>query len=145
MSCSKLLRRPAIALVRPYLALLVVVLSAANAYAEAPRRLTTDGSEKRDPVVGENGKASVFTLLRRPDQWCLVHLSLADLSTRRFHPMVNNSEYDASFSADERVYAYLHNDGNLRTKVMIKDTREGTTVVHDPKGGFVGVENVLSL
>ena len=111
--------------------------------AESPaRRLTTDGHEKRDPIFVDGGKEIVFTVLEAPDQWSLMRLKVADRSTTRLHPEIKVSEYDASFSKDGRYYAYLHNDGNLRTKVVIRDTREGTAIVHDPKGGFVGVQNV---
>ena len=110
--------------------------------ANPPRQLTTDGREKRDPVFIEEGREIVFTVLEKPTQWSLIRLRVADLSMRRMHPDIAVSEYDASFSRDGRYYAYLHNDGNLRTKVVIHDPRESSTVRHDPKGGFVGVENV---
>ena len=123
-------------------ALVVLLFGAALGHADSSRRLTTDGREKRDPVFVDGGKAIVFTVLEQHDQLSLIRLNVADLSAERLHPGIDVSEYDASFSTNERYYAYLQNDGNLRTKVVVRDTRDGTEVRHDPKGGFVGVRNV---
>jgi len=142
MSCSEQRRLAPTVWIASAAAGLAFLVGATLAQAEPPRRLTSDGREKRDPVFVSGGKEIVFTVLERRNQLSLMRLKLADRSARRLHPGTGDSEYDASFSRDERYYAYLHNDGNLRTKVVIRDTREGTKVVHNPKGGFVGVRNV---
>lgn len=103
-------------------------------------RLTTDGQLKSDPVFIAGGEKIVFTLQETFNQLSLMQLRLSDGQLERFRPGVNSSHYAVSFSADERRFAYLENDGNLHVKLVIHDAERAVNLAeYNPGGGFAGV------
>jgi TolB protein len=102
-------------------------------------QLTKDGRIKTDPVFVEKGESIVFTLQEIATQFSIVKLKLADRSTERVHAQATASEFEATFSADESVYAFIQNRGNLNLKLVIRDPKSGKENVFDPGGGFASL------
>lgn len=102
-----------------------------------PRRLTTDGRWKTDPVFTSGGQEIVFTLQEKPTQMSLLRLRLADGSVERLHPDATTSEFEAAFTPDGKTYAFVQSRGNLNLKLVIRQA--GTESVFDPGGGFASI------
>jgi TolB protein len=105
----------------------------------APRRLTSDGRLKMDPVFVRSGEELVFTVQETPNQLSLMRLKLADGSVERLHPQASTSEFEATFSRDGQIYAFVQSRANLNLKLVLRDTRENKDAVFDPGGGFAGM------
>ena len=99
-------------------------------------RLTTDGKAKADPVFIAGGAELVFTLFEAPTRTSLMRLRLADGSVTRLHPDATTSEFEATFSADSSMYAFVQSRGNLNLRLVIRDTKTGTDSTFSPGGGF---------
>jgi Tol biopolymer transport system component len=108
-------------------------------FSKGETRLTRDGRLKMDPVVLGGGTEIVYTLQETPTQFALVRLKTADGSTERLHPSATTSEFEATYSADGRMYAFVQSRGNLNLKMVIRDSRTNREAVFDPGGGFSGV------
>lgn len=119
-----------------------------------PRRLTFDGRVKTAPVFVEGGKAIVYSVQTRFNQLSLVRLPL-DLNKSSsdeknagkqagelLHPAATTSELAPSASADDRVFAYVRNNGNLHVALVVEDRSQGRTVDVDPGSGFAGIQEV---
>jgi Tol biopolymer transport system component len=90
-------------------------------------------------VFIKGGAEIVFTTLESPAQLSLMRLKLADGTVERLHPGASTSEFEAGFSADGRIYAFVQSRGNLNLKLVIRDTKENRDAVFDPGGGFAGM------
>jgi Tol biopolymer transport system component len=90
----------------------------------AARALTRDGRLKMDPTFVNGGEELVFAVQESSTQVSLVRLKLADGSTARLHPQATTSDFEPTFSADGRYYAYVQNRGNLDIRLVVRDTRE---------------------
>ncbi|MCO6457410.1 MAG: PD40 domain-containing protein [Pirellulaceae bacterium] len=147
LASAKRLRRralPGLSMLAGALAIAGALLEVGPAVAGEPQRpatrLTTDGQLKSDPVFIAGGEKIVFTLQETFNQLSLMQLRLSDGQLERFRPGVNSSHYAASFSADERRFAYLENDGNLHVKLVIHDAERAVNLAeYNPGGGFAGV------
>jgi Tol biopolymer transport system component len=106
-----------------------------------PKRLTSDGRLKSDPVFVKDGEEVVFTVLESPTQTCLMRLKLADGSVERFNPGATSSEFEPAFSADNRYCAFVHSRGNLNLTLIIRDTKLKKDATFDPGGGFAGMRH----
>jgi len=104
-----------------------------------PVRLTTDGVFKSDPVFLKDGAEIVYTLLESPTQMRLMKLKLADRTVTKLHADATTNEFEASFTADASLYAFVQSRGNLNMKMVIRDAATGKDSVFDPGGGFAGV------
>jgi TolB protein len=102
-----------------------------------PTALTRDGRLKMDPTFVHNGDELVFAVQESPTQVSLMCLKLANGSVERLHPQATTSDFEASFSADGRYYAYVQNRGNLDIRLVVRDTQENRDVLLNP--GLVGV------
>ena len=109
------------------------------------KRLTFDGHLKHDPVFVDSGKAIVYTSLEKFNQLCLMKVGFpvnGETEPVRFHGAASTSELMATFSKDDRVYAYLRNNGNLHFEIVLEDRGAGKSVSYNPGGGFAGVRNI---
>lgn len=114
-----------------------------NSFDSPPKsqRLTTDGRLKMDPAFVRDGEEIVYTLQETPTQLSLMRLRLADASVERLHAQATTSEFEATFTADGRVYAFVQNRANLNLKLVIRDTKAAKDSVFDPGGGFAGMRH----
>jgi TolB protein len=119
--------------------LVLVALVAAPAPAAAPLRLTTDGRVKSDPIFIKGGTEIVYTVLDSAVQQSLMRLKLPGGVPERLHPDALSSEFEATFSADGRWYAFIQSRGNLNLKLVIKDTKTNKESIYDPGGGFASL------
>ena len=101
-------------------------------------RLTTDGTQKFDPVFVSPNEI-VYTVLESAVQTRIVRLKVGETSATRFHTDANTSEFEATFTADGATYAFVQSKGNLNLKLVIRDAASGKDAVFDPGGGFAGV------
>jgi Tol biopolymer transport system component len=99
------------------------------------KRLTSDGKLKMDPVFIKNGEEIVYTLQETPTQLSLMRLRLADGVSERFHPQATTNEFEAAFSGDGRYCTFVQSTGNLKLRLVIRDTKENKDAVFDPGGG----------
>ena len=102
-------------------------------------RLTTDGTLKQDPVFLKGGEDLVYTLLESPVQMRLMRLKPGEKTSTKLHPDATTSEFEASFSIDGSVYAFVQSRGNLNMKLVIREAATGKEAVFDPGGGFAAV------
>jgi Tol biopolymer transport system component len=68
-----------------------------------------------------------------------VRLRLSDGSAERLHPDATASEFEATFTPDGRVYAFVQSRGNLNLKLVIRDTKNNRDAIFDPGGGFASL------
>jgi TolB protein len=101
-------------------------------------RLTTDGTQKFDPVFVKPDEI-VYTALESAVQTRIVRLKLGDKSATKLHTDATTSEFEATFTADASAYAFVQSKGNLNLKLVIRDAATGKDAVFDPGGGFAGV------
>ena len=119
--------------------LLLASLLAAPLAAAPPIRLTTDGQQKMDPVFVAHGSEIIYAAQTSFDQISLMRLKVAEQTTERFHPAASTSELCATFSKDEQLLAFIRNNANLHVLLVIQNMAVGSTVEHNPGGGFAGV------
>jgi TolB protein len=100
-------------------------------------RLTTDGTQKFDPVFVKPDEV-VYTVLESAVQTRIMRLKLGEKPTK-LHPDATTSEFEATFAADGAAYAFVQSKGNLNLKLVIRDAATGKDAVFDPGGGFAGV------
>jgi TolB protein len=107
--------------------------------SEREVRLTSDGHLKTDPVFTNAGREVVYSVQESPTQIALMRRKLPDGTPERLHPSATTSEFEATFSADGRFYAFIQSRGNLNLKLVIRDTKAGRDAVFDPGGGFASL------
>ncbi len=122
----------------------VAGLSATPVVAAPPIRLTTDGQQKMDPVFVADGSEIVYAVQASFDQISLMRLDVAQRTVEPFNPGAPTSELCATFSKDEKTRAFIRNNANLHVLLVIQNMADGSTVEHDPGGGFAGV-NCISM
>ncbi len=122
----------------------VAGLSATPVVAAPPIRLTTDGQQKMDPVFVADGSEIVYAVQASFDQISLMRLNVAQRTVEPFNPGAPTSELCATFSNDEQTRAFIRNNANLHVLLVIQNMADGSTVEHDPGGGFAGV-NCISM
>lgn len=103
------------------------------------QRLTTDGKVKADPVFVKNGSEIVYSVLDSAVQQCLMRLKFGGGAPERLHADALTSEFEPTFSADGRYYAFVQSRGNLNLKLVIRDTKQNKDNVFDPGGGFASL------
>lgn len=117
----------------------LISLVASLSQAGEPRRLTTDGRQKQDPFFIREGRELVYTAQDKATQFSIFKLKLEGGSPEPLYSGVATSQFGPSMSADERILAYIQNDGNLHVRLVIEDREKGTKVEHNPGGGFAGI------
>lgn len=119
---------------------LLLTTLALSATAAEPKRLTTDGQVKRDPVcLNRDGSELLYVVLDKPTRLRLMKLNLKDLKTTPLHPEETRAEFEPSVSLDGRYLAYVQNRGNLSLALVIKDLTENKQAEIPPQGGFSGM------
>src|SRR5260221_5315766 len=99
----------------------MVALGGGTCAAEEPLRLTHDGRLKFSPVVCSGGHEIVYVELANPTLYRLTRLRLDDGSTIPLHADAQTSEFEPTFSADGKIYAYLKTSGVLRVNLVIEE------------------------
>ncbi len=107
--------------------------------AAPPIRLTTDGHQKMDPVFVANGSEIVYAVQSSFNRIDLMRLDVAQRTSERFNPAASTTELSATFSKDEQTRAFIRNNANLHVLLVIQNMTSGSTVEHNPGGGFAGV------
>src|SRR5262245_54845804 len=101
MNCCKLLwTRTAAAL-----AMLLFALSSAD--AGEGLRLTRDGRFKRDPRFVQGGSFVVYSVAESPIMMRLMRLDLATGETEPLYPQAATSQFESSFSPDDRFHVFV--------------------------------------
>ena len=100
--------------------------------AAPPRQLTHDGRVKRDPRFVDGGKSLVYVVEESPILICLVRMDLASGKTDRLFPQAPTSQFEPSFSADDRFLAYVEFRGVTNVKLVLRDLRENREAIFDP-------------
>ncbi|MBC8351715.1 MAG: PD40 domain-containing protein [Planctomycetes bacterium] len=118
---------------------LLATLFTASLTAAPPIRLTTDGKQKMDPVFVANGAEIVYAAQVSFSQISLMRLDVAERTIEPFNSGAPTSELCATFSRDEKTRAFIRNNANLHVLLVIQDMESGSTVEHNPGGGFAGV------
>jgi Tol biopolymer transport system component len=110
--------------------------------AAEPKRLTSDGRIKRDPVfLGSSGNSLVYCQLEKPTQLRLMKLTLPDGQPEPLHPSETRSEFEPAASADGRFVAFVQNRGNLSLALVIEDLQGSESAEVPPGGGFSGMHS----
>jgi Tol biopolymer transport system component len=125
--------------------LAIVILCASAAYSDedvAPRRLTTDGKLKMDPVFIKGGTEIIYSSQQKFNQIDLMRLKLADGTIEPFNPGASTTELCITFSRDEKTRAFILNNANLHVLLVIQKPDEGSRIEHNPGGGFAAVRSV---
>jgi TolB protein len=112
---------------------------AAPLSADEPRGLTREGRQCFDPVFVNGGKEIVYTVLESPTQTSLMKLTLATGKSEKLHPSATTAEFEAAFTPDGNLYAFVQSRGNLNLKLIIRDAKANKETVFDPGGGFAGM------
>jgi Tol biopolymer transport system component len=120
-------------------AILLASLLTTPIAAAPPIRLTTDGQQKMDPVFVANGSEIVYAAQTSFDQISLMRLKVTQRTSERFNPAASTTELSATFSKDEQTRAFIRNNANLHVLLVIQNMTAGSTVEHNPGGGFAGV------
>lgn len=106
--------------------------------AGEPIRLTTDGTNKRDPRLIDNGKTLIFCYDEGPD---LVRMMRMDMKQRVASPVFkdagNKHNLEPSFSKDGRFVAFTQCTGNLTAQLVIRDLKlnKDAYIRHSGRGG----------
>ncbi len=124
----------------PIIAGLLIFAGAVS--ADEPKRLTSDGRVKRDPVFLNVAASEVlYVSLDKPNQLRLTKLSLVDGSTSALHPNETRSEFEPAVSADGRYLAFVQNRGNLSLAMVVQDLVDNKVAELPPGGGFSGMHS----
>lgn len=103
-----------------------------------PARLTADGTLKQDPVFLRSGDL-VYTVRESPVLMRLVRLKLGATKPTAMHPDATTNEFEATFTADGGLCAFVQSRGNLNMKLVIREVATGKEAVFDPGGGFAAI------
>ena len=106
-------------------------------FSLAQTRLTTDGSNKRDPVFIDDGATLVYGVDENRDLIRLKQLDLDSLDSKPYYESANRHHVEVAFSSDGRYISYTECTGNLTAQFVIKDLQEKKDyfVKHSGRGG----------
>jgi len=140
-------KRPARRILRHALVSIFVFAVTLPSFAAAdesssPRRLTSDGKLKMDPVFIKHGDEIVYSTQDKVNQIDLMRLTLADRKVEPVHPGVSTSELCMTFSRDEKTRAFILNNANLHVLLVIERPADAYRVEYNPGGGFAAVRSV---
>jgi Tol biopolymer transport system component len=112
------------------LALLILLATALS--AGEPVKLTQDGRLKRDPRFVHGGEQIVYSVVENPTIVRIVRLDVASGQIAAVYPQAATSQFESSFSPDERYHAFVEFRGVTNVKLVIRDTRENRDALFDP-------------
>ncbi len=101
-------------------------------FAGAPTRLTHDGRLKRDARFVRGGSQIVYSVVETPILMRLTRLDLGSGKIASVYPQAATSQFESSYSPDERYHAFVEFRGVTNVKLVIRDTREGRDALFDP-------------
>jgi Tol biopolymer transport system component len=101
-------------------------------WASEPARLTHDGRLKRDPRFVSHGTQVVYSVAESPTIVRQVKLDVATGAQTPLYPQAATSQFESTFSSDERFHAFVEFRGVTNVKLVIRDTRAGRDMVFDP-------------
>ena len=106
-------------------------------FSSAQTPLTTDGSNKRDPVFIDDGTTLIYGVDENRDLIRLKQLDLETLESKPYYESANRHHVEVAFSRDGRYVAYTECTGNLTAQFVIKDLQEKKDffVKHSGRGG----------
>jgi Tol biopolymer transport system component len=129
MNCSEMLARR---LSSPFVLALAAVLAASSMATAEDVRLTHDGRLKRDPRFVHGGDQIVYSVVESPTLMRLMRLDVASGKIMPVYPQASTSQFESTFSPDDRYHAFVEFRGVTNVKLVIRDTREGRDVLFDP-------------
>jgi Tol biopolymer transport system component len=113
-------------------ALAILAVATAALPAAEPVRLTHDGRLKRDPRFVRGGTQVVYSVVESPTIVRQMKLDLATGNVAALYPQAATSQFESTFSADERWHAFVEFRAVTNVKLVIRDTRAGRDAVFDP-------------
>lgn len=125
-------------ILRVLFAVLVISTAAAQPVLAEIIRLTTDGTNKRDPRYIEGGKTLVFCYDEGPDLIRMMKMDSKELKpTPVFEDAGNRHNLEPSFSSDGQFVAFTQCTGNLTARLVIRNqkTKAEAYVTHSGRGG----------
>jgi Tol biopolymer transport system component len=112
--------------------LATIILAAGPLAAGEVVRLTHDGRLKRDPRFIHGGDQIVYSVVESPTIMRLVRLDVASGKIAPLYPQAATSQFESSFSSDERYHAFVEFRGVTNVKLVIRDSRDNRDAVFDP-------------
>ena len=119
-------------------AISVAILIAGTVRAGQPTRLTTDGTNKRDPSFVDNGNALIYCYDETAALVRMMRLNLQDgEATPVFADAGDKHHIEPAVSPDGRYMAYTQCTGNLMARLVIRDRQEkkDAYITHNGRGG----------
>lgn len=113
-------------------ALATLIVAAGPSWAGEATRLTHDGRLKRDPRFVHGGDQIVYSVVESPTIMRQVRLDVASGKITPLYPQAATSQFESSFSPDERYHAFVEFRGVTNVKLVIRDTRDNSDVLFDP-------------
>ena len=111
---------------------LVAISVGAIAAGAEPARLTHDGRLKRDPRFVADGSQIVYSVVESPTIVRQVKLDVASGAISPLYPEAATSQFESTFSADERYHAFVEFRAVNNVKLVIRDTLGGGDMLFDP-------------
>jgi tricorn protease-like protein len=112
---------------------------AVSVSAAEPVRLTTDGLTKFGAVTRQGGQEIVYVDFVQGATYRLQRLTLKTGNVERLHPQATTSEFEPTFSADGRYYAYLRLRGLLNVHIVIHHIETRAEIEVSPGPGLAGI------
>jgi Tol biopolymer transport system component len=112
--------------------IMLAVVAAGSLSAGEPVKLTHDGRLKRDPRFVAGGSQVVFSTVESPILMRLVRLDLGSGKIEPLYPQAATSQFEPSFSSDQRYHVFVEFRGVTNVKLVIRDTRDNRDVIFDP-------------
>jgi Tol biopolymer transport system component len=95
-------------------------------------RLTRDGRLKRDALVVRGGTHVVYTVVESPTIVRIARLDLSTGQSESLYPQAATSQFESSFTPDERYHAFVEFRGVTNVKLVIRDRLENRDALFDP-------------
>ncbi len=95
-------------------------------------RVTHDGRLKRDPRFVRGGADVIYSTVESPILMRLMRHELATGKQTMLYPQAATSQFESSFSPDERYHAFVEFRGVTNVKLVICDTRDNRDALFDP-------------
>ena len=110
----------------------IIVAAACTLAGSEPVRLTSDGRLKRDGRFVRGGSQIIYSVVESPTIVRIVRLDPSTGKTQSLYPEAATSQFESSFSPDERYHAFVEFRGVTNVKLVIRDTREHRDALFDP-------------
>ena len=118
--------------------IIVLLLCLLSPIGAAEIRLTTDGTNKRDPIYIKGGQEIMYSY---DETRALIRLMVMDAKELKPRPMfedANKHQLNAAMSPDGKYIAFNECTGNLTAHFVIRhrDPRKDAHVKHGGRGGY---------